>query len=66
VNSFAKEQAGKVFDSMHLAKLGYVDATAVTEMYRKCIQGDFRPMWPLWMILAVERWLNNASIIYRR
>ena len=66
VNSFAKEQAGKAFDSMQLAELGYVDAMAVRNMYRQCVQGDLRPIGPLWMILASERWLNNESIMGRR
>jgi asparagine synthase (glutamine-hydrolysing) len=60
--SVARESAGNGFRALRLAEAGYVDAVEVRGMYDGWLQGKMSHTWNLWMILALERWLDTAIL----
>ena len=54
--TFARERVSDLFESLRLAADGYVNVAQAKEIYRRCCQGEVQYLYPVWMILATERW----------
>lgn len=59
----------RLFDSLIIASLGWVDRERVRQMYRhmatRFAQGDedyTTYMWPLWMIFGIELWFKTVFV----
>lgn len=58
---FENVGAEKVFDSLTLESLGWVNGDEVRKMYRNWRENrKGRELWALWAILGVELWFNEA------
>lgn len=58
--SLAREDAARAFESPRMAAGGYVDAAEVRSMHARCREGKMETSIPLWMILALELWREQA------
>ncbi len=65
-----KTQGGeRLFDSMAIMSMGWVDRARVRSMYQQMaqlyLQGDegyITPVWPLWMVFGIELWFKTVFL----
>jgi asparagine synthase (glutamine-hydrolysing) len=67
VEAFHALGGERLFDSLTIASIGWVDGAQVREMYRQMAQGYAQldrgyisHVWKLWMIFGIELWFNTV------
>lgn len=67
--AFQSQGGERLFDSLTIASLGWVDGAQVRALYQRMAQryargdeGYIHDVWPLWMIFAMELWFTTACM----